>query len=142
MSCGVGHRCGLDLALLWLWCRLAATAPIQPLAWELPYATGAALKRQTDGDRRRKEERKREREKERKNERKKEKNNNKGDLVLSHPSSGISPFFPRALGPLCGEWHLEAKTWVLGMLGAKKCMNDHFTLVRMAIIKKSTDDRC
>ena len=21
MSCGVGHRRGLDLALLWLWCR-------------------------------------------------------------------------------------------------------------------------
>ena len=32
MSCGVGRRCGSDLALLWLWCRPAATAPIQPLA--------------------------------------------------------------------------------------------------------------
>ena len=31
--------------LLWLWCRLAATAPIQPLAWELLYAVGAALKK-------------------------------------------------------------------------------------------------
>ena len=29
-----------------LWCRLAATALIQPLAWEPTYATGAALKRQ------------------------------------------------------------------------------------------------
>ena len=38
MSCGVGRRHGLDLALLW--------APIRPLAWELPYAVGAALKRQ------------------------------------------------------------------------------------------------
>ena len=46
MSCGVGHRHGSDLALLWLWRRLAATAPISPLAWELPYAAGAALKRQ------------------------------------------------------------------------------------------------
>ena len=27
-----------DLALLWLWCRPAAAAPIPPLAWELPYA--------------------------------------------------------------------------------------------------------
>ena len=27
-----------------MWCRLAATAPIQPLAWGLPYAAGAALK--------------------------------------------------------------------------------------------------
>ena len=29
--------------MLWLWCRLAATAFIGPLAWELPYAVGAAL---------------------------------------------------------------------------------------------------
>ena len=33
-----------DLALLWLWCRLA-TAPIRPLAWEPPYATGAVLEK-------------------------------------------------------------------------------------------------
>ena len=45
MSWGVGHRHGSDLALLWLWCRPAAAAPIQPLAWELPYAAGVALKR-------------------------------------------------------------------------------------------------
>ena len=38
----VGRRHGSDPALLWLWRRLAATAPIQPLAWEPPYATGAA----------------------------------------------------------------------------------------------------
>ena len=35
-----------DLALLWLWCRLATTAPIRPLALERPYAAGVALKRQ------------------------------------------------------------------------------------------------
>ena len=35
-----------DLAWLWLWHRPAATAPIQPLAWEPPYAMGAALKKQ------------------------------------------------------------------------------------------------
>ena len=35
-----------DPTLLWLWCRLSATALICPLAWELPYAEGAALKRQ------------------------------------------------------------------------------------------------
>ena len=45
MSYAVGHRCGLDLSLLWVWCRLAATALIQPLAWERPYAANAALKR-------------------------------------------------------------------------------------------------
>ena len=32
-----------------LWCRLAAAAPIRPLAWETPYATGAALRRQKTG---------------------------------------------------------------------------------------------
>ena len=30
-----------DPTLLWLWCRPAATAPIQPLAWEPPDAVGS-----------------------------------------------------------------------------------------------------
>ena len=38
MSCDVGCPQVLDPALLWLWCSLAATAPIRPLAWELPCA--------------------------------------------------------------------------------------------------------
>ena len=46
LSYGIGHRCGLDSELLWLWHRPADTAPIQPLAWEPPYDTGASLKRQ------------------------------------------------------------------------------------------------
>ena len=46
MSCGVGHRRGSDLALLWLWCRPAAVALIRPLAWEPPYAMDVALKKQ------------------------------------------------------------------------------------------------
>ena len=33
-----------DPALLWLWCRPAAAGLIQLLAWEPPYAAGAALK--------------------------------------------------------------------------------------------------
>ena len=44
MSCGVGHRPGSDRAWLWLWRGPVAIAPIRPLAWEPPYATGAALK--------------------------------------------------------------------------------------------------
>ena len=48
MSCGVACRCGLDPKLLWLWCRPEATALIQPLAWEPPYAMDAALKRQKE----------------------------------------------------------------------------------------------
>ena len=56
MSCGVGRRCGSDLALLglrlcpwlcpWLW--LVATAPIRSLAWEPPYAAGVALKKKSE----------------------------------------------------------------------------------------------
>ena len=44
MSCGVGFRHSWDLALLWLWHRPAATALIQLLLWESPYAVGVALK--------------------------------------------------------------------------------------------------
>ena len=47
-SCGVGHRCGSDPVLPWLWHRAAAAASIQPLAWELPYAAGVALKRKKE----------------------------------------------------------------------------------------------
>ena len=46
MSCDVGNRCGSDLVLLWLWCRLEAVALIQPLAWEFPCAQGVAQKKQ------------------------------------------------------------------------------------------------
>ena len=44
-SYSIDCRHGSDLELLWLWCRLAAAAPIQPLAWELPHAESAALKK-------------------------------------------------------------------------------------------------
>ena len=40
------------VAVLWLWCRLAAIAPIPSLAWKLPCALGAALKKK---DRKKKE---------------------------------------------------------------------------------------
>ena len=45
LNYGVGRRRVLDLALLWLWRRPAAVAPIRCLAWEPPYAAGAALKK-------------------------------------------------------------------------------------------------
>ena len=41
MSRGVGLRRGSDPEVLWLWCRLVATVPIGPLAWEPPCATAA-----------------------------------------------------------------------------------------------------
>ena len=40
---GIGHRCGSDPALPWLWCRLSAAALIRPRARELPYAVGTAV---------------------------------------------------------------------------------------------------
>ena len=44
MSCGVGHRHGWDPTLLHKLHKPAAVALIQALAWELPYASGEALK--------------------------------------------------------------------------------------------------
>ena len=48
VSGGVGQRHGSDPALLWLWCRPAAAAPIPLLAWELPHTMGAALKKKKE----------------------------------------------------------------------------------------------
>ena len=42
-----------DLALLWVWRRLAVAAPIRPLPWEPPYAKGLALQRQKTKKRKR-----------------------------------------------------------------------------------------
>ena len=44
-NCSIGQRWSSDMALLRLWCRLAAISPRRPLACELPYAMGVALKR-------------------------------------------------------------------------------------------------
>ena len=43
MSHGIDGRCGLDSALLWLWCRPAVADLIPPLAEEIPYAASEAL---------------------------------------------------------------------------------------------------
>ena len=45
VSYGIGHRRSSDLTLPWLWHRLVATAPIRPLAWEPPYASGSGLEK-------------------------------------------------------------------------------------------------
>ena len=58
MSCSVGCRHGSDLALLWLWRRQVAPAPIRPLAWEPPCAAGVAqetAKRQKDKKKKKKQ---------------------------------------------------------------------------------------
>ena len=56
MSCGVGHKPGLDPALMWLWCRPEALATIGPIAWQPTYARGAALKRKKAKKKKRKKE--------------------------------------------------------------------------------------
>ena len=55
MNCGVVHRRGSDLTLLWPWCRLEVVAPIRPLTWELPYAVDVALKKKKERKRKEKE---------------------------------------------------------------------------------------
>ena len=47
-ECGVGHRWGSDLVLLWPWRRLAATALIRPLAWGPLICHGYGLKNTKD----------------------------------------------------------------------------------------------
>ena len=45
VSCGVGCRHNQILCCCGCRVKLAATAPIRPLAWEPPYATGMALEK-------------------------------------------------------------------------------------------------
>ena len=45
MSCDVSRRWGSDPALLWLWDRPVATAPIRPQAREPQYAKVVALEK-------------------------------------------------------------------------------------------------
>ena len=44
-----------DPALLWLWCRPEAIAPIRPLTWELPYAADVALEKTKKKERKKKD---------------------------------------------------------------------------------------
>ena len=48
VSCGEGCRHGSHPELLWLWCRLAAAAPTQSLAWELPCAMVATIRKRRE----------------------------------------------------------------------------------------------
>ena len=57
-GCGIGHRCGLDLELLWLWHGPTAAVPIRPPPWELPYAAGAAVKRERKKEKKKKKKKK------------------------------------------------------------------------------------
>ena len=58
MSCSVGGRCSSDPALLQVWCRLAAVAPIRPLAWKPSYAVGAAQEKKRKKKKKKRKEKK------------------------------------------------------------------------------------
>ena len=45
MGCGVGCRRSSDPALLWLWCRPVATAPVRTKDWEPNKAAGVNKKK-------------------------------------------------------------------------------------------------
>ena len=48
-SCSVGHRCGSESVLPWLWCRPAAAALIWSLVWEILYTAGVAIGKKKGG---------------------------------------------------------------------------------------------
>ena len=77
MSCGVDCRRGWDPALLWLWRRPVAAAPIQPLAWEPPYALEAALEKTKKKKKKKKKEKKKKNKKDKKKKKKKQKKQKK-----------------------------------------------------------------
>ena len=54
MSWGVGCNRGLDPVLPWLWYRPVAMAPIRPLSWEPPCASGTALKKKKKEEKKKK----------------------------------------------------------------------------------------
>ena len=56
--------CRQDSDPMLLWCRLASEALIRPLARELPYAAGLALKKQKKKKKKKREKEKKEKEKE------------------------------------------------------------------------------
>ena len=75
--------------MLCLWRRLAATASIQPLAWEHLYVTGSPIKRQKrererEKERKEKKRKEKERKEKRKEKKRKEKKRNQSDLKLHH----------------------------------------------------------
>ena len=97
MSCGGRRRCSLDPELLWLWCRRAAAALMQPLAWELPYAAHVALKskakqerqRETEGEEGRKRGREGRRERDRKEGKKKKRRMEPQERALCLSSAAV-----------------------------------------------------
>ena len=59
LPCGIGCRCSSDSTLLWLWHKPEAAASIRPLARELPYTVGSALKSRKEKKKKKRKEKER-----------------------------------------------------------------------------------
>ena len=109
VHCGIGCRCGLDLALPWLWHRSAAAASIRPLAPSL----GTSICHTCSLKKKKKEKKKEKRKKDRK-------------------KSGWktrTDIFPKT--------YRYPMSTVISQMHIKTTMRYHRTSVRMAIIKKT-----
>ena len=107
VSCVVSHRCSLDPAFQWLWCRPVATALIQSLAWEPPNTVGAAIKRQKKKKKKKKKEKKKEK-KNKKKKKKKTKNKIFRHMISYNPVITLKktlPFYCPILFPLPTDNH-------------------------------------
>ena len=94
----------MDLELWWLWLWPAAAAPIRPLAWELPYAAGVALKKAKDKNktkRKKKEKTNKQTNKQKKQANKTDKLEGKGSIEnadkVELSIGGLHPADPQAL---------------------------------------------
>ena len=110
MSCGIGCRHSLDPALLWLWCRPVAAAPIRPLAWEPPYVMDAAIKSQKEKGRKEGKEGGREGKEGRKKEEKRKKEREKGRKLDRAAGTAI----PFSTWGTSGWWEYSLKRWEEG----------------------------
>ena len=73
--------------MLWLWCRLAATAPIRPLAWEPPYVAGAALEKAKRQKKKKKKKKKEKKERKKEMEERKYAHSRPAKMLTDHFSS-------------------------------------------------------
>ena len=99
---------------VWLWHRSAATALIRPLAWEPPYAASADLKGQ------------------------------KTKNPIKKWAENLNRHFSKEDKEMVKHTHTQrySALLIIREMKIKTIMRYHLTPVRMAIIKKSTNNKC